>query len=234
MAERVQAVSPVSDATGLDTQSGARERAPQDLAAWHPGAAAGSEAEALRLAVRDAQGALAIDQEGTAARVNELLGALKPGEENGRLLLDLLETDALAGLRDAKGKLCRQEAVRALLRLGFPWALEIDPDALAWFRAVESPGGRRGRMVALALVLLAALGGGVAYYLMLPQQPTSEEPTRHVPVVERHLSAPAPSPPPGVGTAPVPTPAPPPLEHRPPEARPPDERPQVPSSYPNY
>jgi hypothetical protein len=226
MAERVQAVSPVGVVTGpgVDAQ-------PRDLAAWQPGPAGaeGSEADELRLAVRDAQGAVAIDQEATAGRVNGLLGALKPREENGRLLLDLLETDALAGLRDATGKLCRQEAVRALLRLGFPWALEIDPDTLDWFRSVESPGGRRGRLVALALVLLAALGGGVAYYLMLPQQPTNPDP-----ISRPAVKAPAAPPTPGLLKPGEPPPAPAPLERRPPEARPPEERPQVPSSYPNY
>jgi hypothetical protein len=113
-----------------------------------------------------------------AGELNELLGRLAPGEDEGRLLLRVLGDGSLSGLVDAHGAHCRREAVRALLRLGFPWALEIDPDTLQWFRQVEKPARSSTLKVALVL-LLTLLGGGVLAWQLtgseaerLPPPPT--------------------------------------------------------------
>jgi hypothetical protein len=123
-----------------------------------------TQAEALRRAVADAVGAPPVDRPEAAGRVNALLATFVPMDANGRLLLELLGSNAFEGLTDANGVECRREAVRALLRIGFPWALEVEPETLAWFRKAESS-GRRTRWV-VALLLLAALVGGGAFLVV--------------------------------------------------------------------
>lgn len=101
-----------------------------------------------------------------AGQLNELLRRLPPGEDEGRLLLKVLGDGSLSGLTDQQGGSSRREAVRALLRLGFPWALEIDPDTLQWFRQVEKPPRSSSLLVALVL-LLTLLGGGVLVWQLV-------------------------------------------------------------------
>ncbi len=152
------------------------------------------QAEALRQAVADAQTDPPLDRLAAAGRINGLLLALRPEEANGRLLVDLLHSGVLTDVLDEQGRDCRREAVRTLLRLGFPWALEIDPDTLSWFRSVESR-QRNRRWVALAIVSgLLTLGG---YFWFSQPQPLPQPPT--VPIV-------APPRPPEPPPQPVPNP----------------------------
>lgn len=182
LAERPsQRVSPAGAAIAeaQDTPSG--QVGPADLAAWD-----NTQAEALRRAIEDATSAPLVDRERTAARVNSALADLSASEANGRALLRLLEApETLDDLVDAQGRPCRLEAVRALLRLGYPWALEIDPDTLAWFRAQER--SRRGRpLLVLGLLTAGILAAGGLVGLQLgafDAPPPPPPPTRVIPIV---------------------------------------------------
>lgn len=68
------------------------------------------------------------------ASLHHALLALTPTEENGKLLLRLLDEGAFNELRGDDGSPTRELAVETLLRLGYPWALQIHPDELAWYR----------------------------------------------------------------------------------------------------
>lgn len=119
-----------------------------------------------------------------ARRLNELFSALQPTEAHGRLLVGLLDSQVLTPLTDDVGRPCQYEAVSALLRLGFPWALEIDPQILAWYRSHPGPRGRRRRQAGvLAVVVLAALLGLAALLAPLPSSPTRPPPTTGAPVL---------------------------------------------------
>jgi len=66
-----------------------------------------------------------------AERINHQLDTLEVGGEGRRvadLLHQFLEGGHLAGLEDASGRTCRAAATEALLRLGFPFALEVRPE----------------------------------------------------------------------------------------------------------
>jgi hypothetical protein len=133
-----------------------------------------SQADALRQAVADAQTTPLLDRQVAAGRINTLLLGLQPHEANGRLLVDLLHAGVLTDLVDEQERDARREAVRALLRLGFPWALEIDPDTLTWFRKAESR-QRNRRLTVLAVVASTLLGLGA--YFWSANQPTPPPPT---------------------------------------------------------
>ncbi|WP_375771274.1 hypothetical protein NR798_10360 [Archangium gephyra] len=79
-----------------------------------------------------------------AGALNQQLDALAAGggsREVADLLEQLLESGRLAGLADAEGRSCRAAATEALTRLGFPYALEVRPEDLAFLRgqAEDSP-----------------------------------------------------------------------------------------------
>ncbi|MFY0564741.1 hypothetical protein ACN28E_12875 [Archangium lansingense] len=91
---------------------------------------------------------LALVQEGRAAateaeralvagKLNQALDALAAGRgsrEAADLLHQLLESGQLAGLEEAGGRTCRAAAIEALTKFGFPYALEVRPEDLAWLR----------------------------------------------------------------------------------------------------
>jgi hypothetical protein len=112
--------------------------------------------EALRRAPLDAD---------VAALLNQQLGVLPASDDGGRLVLGMLSDGSLTGAADAQGRLCRAEAVKALLRLGFPWALEIDPETLAWFRSHEAPKKTSWRRWALLAAGVLAASAGTAAWL---------------------------------------------------------------------
>ncbi len=78
-----------------------------------------------------------------AEALNQALGELKPGldQREARALLVLLDEKELDDTVDTHGQQVREVAVQALLRVGYPWALQIDPEDLSWFRE----GARRGQ-----------------------------------------------------------------------------------------
>lgn len=123
--------------------------------------------EALRRAPLDAE---------LAAQLNQQLEVLPVTDDAGRLVLGMLSDGSLTGAADAHGRQCRAEAVKALLRLGYPWALEIDPETLAWFRSTERP--KKGSWKRLAL-LLGALLFGAASTAYLAERGVSDFVTEH-------------------------------------------------------
>jgi hypothetical protein len=66
--------------------------------------------------------------------LHDALSSLTPTEENGKRLLKLLDEGAFKELLTDDGSPSRELAVETLLRLGYPWALQIHPDELAWYR----------------------------------------------------------------------------------------------------
>lgn len=100
-----------------------------------------------------------------AAQLNQQLEVLPANDDAGRLVLGMLSDGSLTGAADTHGRQCRAEAVKALLRLGYPWALEIDPETLAWFRSTEAP--KKGTWKRLAMLLgVLIFGAGSAAYLV--------------------------------------------------------------------
>lgn len=80
----------------------------------------------------------------------------EPSREVADFLLMQLESGALAGLVDPKGRGCRATAVEALISMGFPYALEVSPDDLEHLRAEKGATALRPPVAAgLGLVFLA-------------------------------------------------------------------------------
>ncbi|MFP2932405.1 hypothetical protein ACLESO_46105, partial [Pyxidicoccus sp. 3LG] len=73
-----------------------------------------------------------------ASKLNALLAQMA-AEGGDRQVADtfhrLLESGKLEGLVDTQGRSCRAAAVEALLALGFPYALEVEPEDLEHLRA---------------------------------------------------------------------------------------------------
>lgn len=131
-------------------------------------------AATLRRLLDAAQGAGRAEQPALTGALHRALAALPRGEASARALLELLEGQRLHGLADATGTSSRAEAVRALLRLGYPWALEVEPADLAFLRQEERRGGRRGGW--RVLLLVALLGGGAGAYLLARPPPAAVAP----------------------------------------------------------
>ncbi len=116
---------------------------------------------------------------GAAQALNDAMAALGPGltPRDARGLLTVLDERELAGVVDAQGRSVRALAVEALLRAGYPWALQIDPEVLAWYRAqsgARAPARRRWRAVAMAAavaVAALALAGGTKFLLFDEPRP---------------------------------------------------------------
>jgi len=83
-------------------------------------------------------------------RVLAWLDAAPATEANATELVRLLDADAFTGLEDAKGQPVKARALLALLRMGYPWALHIKPEDLAWLREHERPRNYKG-IIAVAL-----------------------------------------------------------------------------------
>lgn len=91
------------------------------------------------------------------ASLQHALETLTPTEENGKRLLKLLDDGAFNELRADDGSPTRELAVETLLRLGYPWALQIHPDELAWFRGAEATRQRNKYLLLLGIGALAAV-----------------------------------------------------------------------------
>lgn len=81
-----------------------------------------------------------------ATELNELLIAMRaPGHETeeSELILELLASKTLEGLVDEDGRSCRNEAVETMLASGFPHALALDPEDVAFARAWSASKGEQ-------------------------------------------------------------------------------------------
>jgi hypothetical protein len=101
-----------------------------------------------------------------ASRLNEVLAQLAQGGGERQVadtLHRLLDSGRLEGLVDARGRSCRAVAVEALLSLGFPYALEVQPEDLKHLRAnhASRPQGRPGALDFGPEVPALVLGGGL-------------------------------------------------------------------------
>jgi hypothetical protein len=91
------------------------------------------------------------DGEGRAlGRLHAALNTLLPSERAATALLSMLEQGAFDHLQTADGTQTRALAIAALLRQGYPWALQIHPDHLTWYR--------RAQRSAIRLKILNLLG----------------------------------------------------------------------------
>jgi hypothetical protein len=82
-----------------------------------------------------------IGQRGDVAAADQLpdaLAALPPNEPTRTMLRRLLERPDLDGKADSWGVPCRAALISAQLAQGYPYALEVSPDDLAWLRTVTS------------------------------------------------------------------------------------------------
>ncbi|AKJ01096.1 hypothetical protein ATI61_114195 [Archangium gephyra] len=114
------------------------------LAPWEPPASPAvpeADPDRVRALVREARMAASeADRAGVAGTLNQQLDALAAGggsREVADLLEQLLESGQLAGLEDPGGRACRAAATEALTRLGFPYALEVRPEDLAFLRGQD-------------------------------------------------------------------------------------------------
>ncbi|NVJ04487.1 hypothetical protein HUW63_04410 [Myxococcus sp. AM001] len=108
-----------------------------------------------------------------AARLNLQLSRMaRTGGD--RLVADtflrLLESGRLAGLVDAQGRTCRAAAVEALLSLGFPYALEVQPEDLEHLRAnTLQRKTQRLKPGAFMAVLVGGIGAQVVHEALFPK-----------------------------------------------------------------
>lgn len=94
------------------------------------------------------------------------LSALQPTPADGELLLSLLEAGSFHGLAGDDGTPTRALAVEALLRLGYPWSIQIHPEELAWYRDHQRRQGGTRLMILLGILAVELLGAGY-YWLFL-------------------------------------------------------------------
>nr|WP_240462391.1 hypothetical protein [Myxococcus sp. CA018] len=108
-----------------------------------------------------------------AARLNlQLARMARTGGD--RLVADtflrLLESGRLTGLVDAKGRTCRAAAVEALLSLGFPYALEVQPEDLEHLRAnTQQRKAQRLKPGTCMAVLVGGIGAQVVHEALFPK-----------------------------------------------------------------
>jgi hypothetical protein len=95
-------------------------------------------------------------------RVVAWLESAPASEANAKELLALLDGDAFAGLSGPDGRPLKVAALLALLRMGYPWALQVRPEDLAWLRTQERPFWRRNVKEIIAVALWVALAIEVA------------------------------------------------------------------------
>jgi hypothetical protein len=85
-------------------------------------------AELVRLSTANGEGKRQAQQQ-----LRQALKTLMPTEANAAQLLALIDAKGFHGV-PAQATALRVLAIETLVRLGYPWALQVDPDEWAWYR----------------------------------------------------------------------------------------------------
>ena len=116
------------------------------------------------LLVDQAQNASGPERQELSRRINRWLDQMAL-EGGSRHVADwfhhLIESGRLEGLADAAGHSCHETAVRGLLSMGFPYALEVRPEDLERIKPREDRRQSRKRDKLLKGVAAGIVGGGV-------------------------------------------------------------------------
>lgn len=116
------------------------------------------------------EGALGPAMGRLGARLEHLTAADSP--DDARTLIEGLEQRRFDGLVDGQGRPLRQLAIEALLRLGYPWALQVNPADLDWYRSHARDKTPPRRLLLLTLLaVLAGLGGAGWWALSTSRAP---------------------------------------------------------------
>jgi len=94
--------------------------------------------------------------------LHDALSTLAPTGQNAATLVRLIDEGAFHELRGDGGGLTRELAVETLLALGFPWALQIHPDELAWYRQSLFLQRRNKRLLLLGVAGIGSIAGAIA------------------------------------------------------------------------
>lgn len=100
-------------------------------------------------------------------RINRALAALSSAADKDRqaaLLLEMLDDEALHGLEDERRVPCRAVAVEALLTIGYPWALQLEPEDVQFLR--DNPAFARTALP-LARIFSGLAGAGAAAFVVV-------------------------------------------------------------------
>lgn len=122
------------------------------------------------LLVDQAQSATGQERQELSRRVNRWLDEMVR-EGGSRHVADwfhhLIENGRLEGLADAAGHSCHETAVRGLLAMGFPYALEVRPEDLARLQPRPPPPQVRKRKQDLNVGAAGVVAGGAVTELVL-------------------------------------------------------------------
>lgn len=103
----------------------------------HPTPVKPGEGISLSELIQRARNAVGEERAWLCTLVNRALPALSNARDKDRqaaLLLEMLDDEALHGLEDEQRVLCRAVAVEALLTIGYPWALQLEPEDVQFLR----------------------------------------------------------------------------------------------------
>lgn len=116
-----------------------------------------SLAPALELLASTARSTPGQEGRDALASLTEALTQLTPTEGNAKVLSRLIDDGAFHDLVGDDGSLTRELAVGTLLRLGYPYALQIHPDELAWYRHTHFVRRRNKWLMLLAICGVGAI-----------------------------------------------------------------------------
>jgi hypothetical protein len=122
------------------------------------------------LLVDQARSASGAEQQQLSRRINRWLEQMAR-EGGSRHVADwfhhLLDSSRLEGLSDEAGQGCHETAVKGLMAMGFPYALEIAPEDLERLRPREGQRGHKKRARRLEGAAAGVLVGGISAEVLL-------------------------------------------------------------------